>query len=206
MRAPSGTAPMVTNRLAEATRPMSASGVVRARTPVPLMAETTTRQLKQKSPTDSSTVVMQVNAKQVGVTGRFTYKAEATSLTSPSDRDVVEGQAVYDPLAKPFEDGKFFQTRVGEPRSFQLDRGQAYADQKPLGYMVVVFDNASGRTEALTGTLEVTPTPPTPSPSPTVSPTAAPTGTPTVQPTTRPTGKPTPPAPRPGLPRTGETH
>ena len=158
------------------------------------------------APTDSSTVVMQVNAKQVGVTGRFTYKAEATSLTSPSDRDVVEGQAVYDPLAKPFEDGKFFQTRVGEPRSFQLDRGQAYADQKPLGYMVVVFDNASGRTEALTGTLEVTPTPPTPSPSPTVSPTAAPTGTPTVQPTTRPTGKPTPPAPRPGLPRTGETH
>ncbi|RRD49566.1 peptidase S8 [Arachnia propionica] len=179
------------------------------------------------APTDSSTVVMQVPASLVGVTGKFTYTVTSTSLRDTTAADTVDGKAVYDPLNKPFADGRFFGVAVGETKSFQVDRNASYGEQKPLGYMAVVFDNASGRSEALTGTLEVTPAPvpppvsPSPAPStaptaaptvaptaaptatPTVAPTAAPTVTPTAAPTTRPTAKPTPITPRPGLPRTG---
>ncbi|WP_260425136.1 S8 family serine peptidase [Arachnia propionica] len=200
------------------------SGLVREREingrPEVFVVDLATRQVyaadtEALAPTDSSTMVMQVAAKQVGVTGKFTYKASARNLLDPSGVDVVDGAAVYDPLAKPFEDGRFFSSKVGEPRSFQLDRGAAWADQKPLGYMAIVFDNASGRTEALTGTLEVTATPPAPTPTPTAAPTSSPTAAPTAQPTTgptvqptaaptvRPTGRPTTPSPRPGLPKTG---
>lgn len=203
------------------------SGLVREKQingrPEVFVADLRTRQVyaanaEALAPTDSSTVVLQVNAKQVGVTGKFTYKASAINLLDPSAEDVTEGSAVYNPLAKPFEDGKFFLAQVGQSKSFQLDRGAAYEDQKPLGYMAIVFDNASGRTEALTGPLDVAPTPPAPSPTPTaaptadptVQPTAAPTAqptatvAPTADPTTRPTAKPTPPVKRPGLPKTGQ--
>jgi len=148
------------------------------------------------SPTDSSTVVLQVVASQVGVTGKFSYTAYATDLRNEAAVDTIEQWAQYDPTNKPFNDGQFFKVDQGGSKTFSLERNDAaYADQKPLGYMAVVFDNAQGVTEAITGEVNK-------GADPTTSPSAEPTGTATppstpVQPTSRPPVK-------PGLPKTGE--
>ena len=156
------------------------------------------------SPTDSSTVVLQVVASQVGITGKFSYTANATDLRNVAAVDTIEQWAQYDPTNKPFNDGQFFKVNQGDSKTFNLERNEAaYADQKPLGYMAVAFDNAQGVTEAITGEVNKGAEPTT---SPTAEPTVSPTGTatpPGTDPSTpaRPTDM---PPIKPGLPKTGE--
>ena len=164
------------------------------------------------APTDSSTVVLQVVASQVGIKGRFSYTAYATDIKNEAAVDTIGQWAQYDPTNKPFNDGQFFKVNQGESKTFNLERNEAaYTDQKSLGYMAVAFDNAQGVTEAITGELNKG-AEPTASPSADPTNTVAPTGTATPTGTVTPTstdpgtpGQPTSKAPvRPGLPRTGE--
>ena len=164
------------------------------------------------APTDSSTVVLQVVASQVGIKGRFSYTAYATDIKNEAAVDTIGQWAQYDPTNKPFNDGQFFKVNQGESKTFNLERNEAaYTDQKSLGYMAVAFDNAQGVTEAITGELNKG-AEPTASPSADPTNTVAPTGTATPTGTVMPTstdpgtpGQPTSKAPvRPGLPRTGE--
>ena len=164
------------------------------------------------APTDSSTVVLQVVASQVGIKGKFSYTAYATDLKNAAAIDTIEQWAQYDPTNKPFNDGQFFKVNQGESKTFNFERNDAaYADQKTLGYMAVAFDNAQGVTEAITGEVNKSAEPtasPTTAPTSTVTPTgtASPTGTATPTSTDPGTpGQPTSKTPvRPGLPRTGE--
>jgi len=148
------------------------------------------------APTDSSTVVLQVVASQVGINGKFSYTASVTDWRNMSAVDSIDQWAQYDPTNKPFNDGQFFKVNRDGSKPFTFEPNDAaYADQKALGYMAVVFDNAQGVTEAITGQVNkgVNPTdPPTP-PSPSPSPTSP----------IQPTAKPTPVPVRPGLPKTG---
>ena len=149
------------------------------------------------SPTDSSTVVLQVVASQVGITGKFSYTANAVDSRNATAVDTIEQWAQYDPTNKPFNDGQFFKVNRGESETFNLERNDAaYADQKTLGYMAVAFDNAQGVTEAITGEVGK-------GTEPTTSPTGEPTVSPTPEPSTpsRPTSR---PPVKPGLPKTGE--
>ena len=164
------------------------------------------------APTDSSTVVLQVVASQVGIKGKFSYTAYATDLKNEAAIDTIEQWAQYDPTNKPFNDGQFFKANPGESKTFNLERNDAaYTDQKTLGYMAVAFDNAQGVTEAITGELNKG-TEPTASPSTGPTSTVTPTGTASPTGTATPTstdpgtpGQPTRKTPvRPGLPRTGE--
>ena len=164
------------------------------------------------APTDSSTVVLQVVASQVGIKGRFSYTAYATDIKNEAAVDTIGQWAQYDPTNKPFNDGQFFKVNQGESKTFNLECNEAaYTDQKSLGYMAVAFDNAQGVTEAITGELNRG-AEPTASPSADPTNTVAPTGTATPTGTVTPTstdpgtpGQPTSKAPvRPGLPRTGE--
>ena len=149
------------------------------------------------SPTDSSTVVLQVVASQVGITGKFSYTANAVDIRNTTAVDTIEQWAQYDPTNKPFNDGQFFKVSRGDSKTFNLERNDAaYADQKTLGYMAVAFDNAQGVTEAITGEVGK-------GTEPTTSPTGEPTVSPTPEPSTpsRPTSR---PPVKPGLPKTGE--
>ena len=144
------------------------------------------------SPTDSSTVVLQVVASQVGIKGKFSYTANALDIRNTAAVDTIEQWAQYDPTNKPFNDGQFFKVNQGDSKTLNLERNDAaYADQKPLGYMAVAFDNAQGVTEAITGEVNKG-----------AEPTTSPTGTATPDPSTpgRPTSR---PPVKPGLPKTG---
>ena len=153
------------------------------------------------SPTDSSTVVLQVVASQVGITGKFSYTANAVDIGNTTAVDTIEQWAQYDPTNKPFNDGQFFKVSRGDSKTFNLERNDvAYADQKTLGYMAVAFDNAQGVTEAITGEVGKGTEPTT---SPTGEPTVSPTGTATPEPSTPPRPTSRPPV-KPGLPKTGE--
>ena len=153
------------------------------------------------SPTDSSTVVLQVVASQVGITGKFSYTANAVDIRNTTAVDTIEQWAQYDPTNKPFNDGQFFKVSRGDSKTFNLERNDAaYADQKTLGYMAVAFDNAQGVTEAITGEVGKGAEPTT---SPTGEPTVSPTGAATPEPSTPPRPTSRPPV-KPGLPKTGE--
>ncbi|MDO5092766.1 MAG: S8 family serine peptidase [Propionibacteriaceae bacterium] len=170
------------------------------------------------APTDSSTVILPVEASQLGITGKFTYTATATDLLNPRAIDTIDGWAAYDPTNKPFQDGQFLRLDAGASKTIQVERNEAaYADQQPLGYLAVAFDNPAGASEAVTGEVKAgdgepptpepseSPTPaPTDDPAPTVSPTAVPTGDPApTDPVPSPTGRPTPVPVKPGPPKTG---
>ena len=145
------------------------------------------------SPTDSSTVVLKVAASQVGITGKFSYTANAVDIRNTAAADTIEQWAQYDPTNKPFNDGQLFTVNRGESKTFNLERNDAaYADQKTLGYMAVAFDNAQGVTEAITGEVGKG-----------TEPTVSPTGTATPEPSTPPRPSSRPPV-KPGLPKTGE--
>lgn len=155
------------------------------------------------SPTDSSTVVLQVVASQLGIKGKFSYTASVTDIKNEKVVDTIDQWAQYDPANKPFNDGQFFKVNRGEAKTFSLELNEAAsAEQKPLGYMAVVFDNAQGVTEAITGEVRKG-AGPAPSPSVTSDAPADPGSSPATpgQPTANPTRAPV----RPGLPKTGRT-
>ena len=146
-------------------------------------------------------MVLKVAASQVGITGKFSYTANAVDIRNTAAADTIEQWAQYDPTNKPFNDGQLFTVNRGDSETFNLERNDvAYADQKTLGYMAVAFDNAQGVTEAITGEVGKGTEPTT---SPTGEPTVSPTGTATPEPSTPPRPSSRPPV-KPGLPKTGE--
>lgn len=174
----------------------------------------TATSLRALAPTDSATVVMIIPADAVGVTGRFTYTAIASGGNDLyNGDDVIDQSATYDITKRPFTDGIEQDAPAGGvlPLDITVDPAAA-ADQKPLGYMVVVLDNLAGVSEALTGEVRYGDVPsPTPTVAPTPPPTAdpappspTPTAVPTVTPSPKQPIKPTPPPVRPGPPNTGK--
>lgn len=102
-----------------------------------------------QAPTDSSTILLPVWASDVDVDGEFDYTVQSFSLTN-SGTDAISGTATYDPTAPAISNGQFATVpkRGSASVSVTVD-GDAYKTQKPLGSMVVVFDNQSGANEAL---------------------------------------------------------
>ena len=102
-----------------------------------------------QAPTDSSTILLPVWASDVDVDGEFDYTVQSFSLTN-SGTDAFSGTATYDPTAPAISNGQFATVpkRGSANVSVTVD-GDAYKTQKPLGSMVVVFDNQSGANEAL---------------------------------------------------------
>ena len=148
------------------------------------------------APTDSSTLILTVKAKDIGVTGAFAY----TAYTKGRVSDVVDGWAKYDIANRPFDDGQGFAVAPGETTKVAVRiNSAAYAEQETKGWMAVVFDNDKGTPEALIGGLPGDPDPTTPPPSTTPTPPAP------SEPAPSPTGKPTPVSVRPKLPKTGLT-
>ena len=161
---------------------------------------------KTLAPTDSGTVLLQVRASQLNISGKFTYTAWAQPTYEPEARDVIDGTATYDPSNKALQDGALVDLSAGGSQSVSVERNDAAVeDQKPLGLAVLALDNNAGLPELLTiplGQDDPDPSPPTPDP------TGDPTGVPTVTPTATsqppsPTGKPTPVPVKPGPPKTG---
>ena len=146
------------------------------------------------APSNSSTVILQAKASDLGVTGRFQYWVDTESVTNTTLRDSTDGHATYDLNNQPFNDGKGFLVPANGSKDVSVPQGKAAEaeEQKLLGWMAVVFDNDQGTPEAITGALTGTgPTEPAPSGSSTPGAPASPT------PTSRTPVK-------PGLPKTGD--
>jgi subtilisin family serine protease len=103
------------------------------------------------SPTDSSTLLLPIRASSLGLTaadGSFSYDAVSFSLEGPGF-DVVDGIASYNPFDKAIEDGQLFDVDPGETVSLPIAIDPvAFAQQDPLGLMVVGIDDAAGKAEA----------------------------------------------------------
>lgn len=101
-----------------------------------------------QAPTDSSTALLPVYASDLGITGAFDYTVAAYGTTGGSDE--ASGWATYDPSAPAISNGQFVDvpTRGSASVDVAVDAAQVAA-QKPLGSMVVVYDNPSGAGEAL---------------------------------------------------------
>ena len=101
-----------------------------------------------QSPTDSSTLLLPVYASDLGITGAFDYTVETYGLNEGSD--AASGWATYNPTAPAIRDGDYVEVPAGATTSVDVavDAAQV-AGQKPLGAMIVVYDNPSGAGEAL---------------------------------------------------------
>lgn len=147
------------------------------------------------APTDSSTLVMLLDVSAIGNPSRITYTTVAYAADE-TGTDKVDVSADYELGTRPFVDAQSATVDKGGQATFDLTINRSAVEaQQPLGWMVVVLDNAQGITEALTGALP-TPAPATPVPT-TPTPSAPTTPTPPAP------VKPTPPPVAPGLPRTG---
>ena len=94
------------------------------------------------SPTDSSTVLLPVLASDLGIDGPFDY----TVVSFYGDSfDQFDAKATYDPAAKALSDGLWAAVPAGGKATLPLtkDRG-AFAATRPLGLMVVSYDNPAG--------------------------------------------------------------
>ncbi|MBN9224389.1 MAG: peptidase S8 and S53 subtilisin kexin sedolisin [Microbacterium sp. SCN 70-27] len=101
-----------------------------------------------QSPTDSSTLLLPVYASDLGITGAFNYTVQTSSVNG--GKDSVNGWATYDPTAPAISNGQFVDVPSRGSASVDVAVNAAQvAAQKPLGTMVVVFDNPSGAGEAL---------------------------------------------------------
>ncbi len=102
-----------------------------------------------QAPTDSSTILLPVWAGDLGVSGPFDYTVESFSLTTDGS-DAMPGWAAYDPAQPALSNGQYVTVPKRGSAKVTVDvDAAAHADQKPLGSMVVVFDNKSGAGEAL---------------------------------------------------------
>ena len=102
------------------------------------------------APTDSSTILLPVHAGDLGITGAFDYSVSSYGQFNSVGSDDIAGVATYDPSAPALSNGQYVTVEVNGTRRvpLALDRAQA-AVQRPLGAMIVVFDNSSGSAEAL---------------------------------------------------------
>lgn len=101
-----------------------------------------------QAPTDSSTALLPVYASDLGITGAFDYTVATYGTSGGSDE--ASGWATYDPTAPAIGNGQYVDVpRFGSASvDVAVDAAQVAA-QKPLGSMVVVYDNPSGAGEAL---------------------------------------------------------
>ena len=103
------------------------------------------------SPTDSSTLLMPIRASSIGLSaadGSFSYDAVSFSLEG-AGFDVVDGVATYNPWDKAIEDGQFEEVARGASVTVPIAIDSiAFAQQDPLGVMVVGIDDAAGKPEA----------------------------------------------------------
>ncbi|MCA0296123.1 MAG: S8 family serine peptidase [Actinobacteria bacterium] len=106
-----------------------------------------------QAPTDSSTILLPVDASALGLTeasGAFSYTVESSSVVYDGEEDAFSGWAAYNPWAKAIEDGDY--VTVARNKSVKVSvvvNNANLATQKPQGLMVVVYDNKSGGKEAL---------------------------------------------------------
>lgn len=152
------------------------------------------------APSNSSTVILQAKASDLGVTGRFQYWVDTENAANTTVRDSTDGHATYDLNNQPLNDGQNFLVPAGESKDVPISQGKAaeVEEQKLLGWMAVVFDNDQGTPEAITGALTgAGPTEPVPSGSSTPGDPGAP-----ASPT--PTSNPSRTLIKPGLPKTGD--
>lgn len=103
------------------------------------------------APTDSSTVLLPVQAADLGLganSGAFRYTATSYTVLG-SESDSFSGWASYDPWQRAVEDGGG--ATVARNKRAQVPivvNNAAFAQQKPQGVMVAVFDNHSGAAES----------------------------------------------------------
>ena len=105
------------------------------------------------APTDSSTILLPIYASDLGISASsdpFSYRVSSISSVDPSFGDEMPTWAAYD-LANPaIANGELVNVKVNKTATVKLAVDTAaVARQKPLGTMVVVFDNKSGKDEAL---------------------------------------------------------
>ena len=105
------------------------------------------------APTDSSTVLLPISISSLGLTeskGTFSYTVQTFT---GADSTVVDstGTAMYNPFSAPLVgEGQYATVAPGKSVSLQLPINKAaYKAFRPLGAMVVAFDNAAGPSEAL---------------------------------------------------------
>jgi len=104
-----------------------------------------------QAPTDSSTILLPVDASTLGLTsaaGAFDYTVASYSILGLGE-DSFGDWASYDPFNKAFSDSD--QAMVGRNKTAKLTvvaNQAAYVAQKPKGLMVVSLDNKSGASEA----------------------------------------------------------
>ena len=105
-----------------------------------------------QAPTDSSTILLPVEASQLGIdadSGAFDYSVASYSALGP-DFDEIDAMATYDPFNQAISNGAFETVPVNGTKTVQLTIDPAQVEaQNPLGTMVVVLDNKSGQDEAL---------------------------------------------------------
>lgn len=102
-----------------------------------------------QAPTDSSTILLPMDASLLGITGAFDYSVQSFAITH-SGTDSFDGWASFNPAAPAVTNGQY--QAVPKRKSATIKVGidaAAFADQSPLGSMVVVYDNKSGADEAI---------------------------------------------------------
>ncbi len=105
-----------------------------------------------QAPTDSSTVLLPVAAADLGITdesGAFDYTVASYSQLDDAGSDEFDDWARYDPWRPAISNGDFVNVPVNGSRTVPVTYDlSAVESQRPLGTMVVVLDNRSGKDEA----------------------------------------------------------
>ena len=105
------------------------------------------------APTDSSTILLPVNASALGLSadaGDFSYTVDSYSILDPVAGDSFGAWANYNPWAKAIGDSAYVTVRRNRTLKVPVEVDPvALGTQRPLGVMVVAFDNQSGASEAL---------------------------------------------------------
>ncbi len=102
-----------------------------------------------QAPTDSSTILLPVLLKDLGITGAFDYSVQSYSATTDGT-DAFAGVATYNPADPAIGNGQYEVVPRGKKATVSVRTdASAFAVQKPLGSMIVVPDNESGADEAL---------------------------------------------------------
>lgn len=107
------------------------------------------------APTDSSTILLPVLSGDLGLKadgathGAFSYTVQSFSLEDADASDAFTGSATYNPWAKAIEDGDYQTVKPNRTLTVPVVvNPRNWLAQKPLGVMVVSYDNRSGADEA----------------------------------------------------------
>lgn len=134
------------------TRTGTADGVSEVFIFDPASGEVTAAGYRAQAPTDSSTMLLPVDASTLGLTaaaGTFSYSVTSYDVTGAGG-DEMPGAATYNPWAKAVTDGDFFTVAPNRVETVKVGFDRArYSQQQPLGLMVVALDNQSGAREAI---------------------------------------------------------